>query len=116
MFSHIIRGRKGEPVIIDAYIDHAVYDKFVAYREKKGLSEGDALVGILERGMANYRLQEFKHMKQDYTHIEKLFTEYKKDNETFKALLRQNEQLRKILEEKKQKTRICQTKNHVVKT
>ena len=117
MFSHMVRGEKGEPVILDAFIDQATYDKFVAYRKKKGLSESGALVDILERGMANYRLQEFKHLKQNYTHIEKLFTEYKKDNEILKALLRQNEQLREILEEKKrEKTKTYQAKNHMVKT
>jgi hypothetical protein len=104
MFSHIIKGRKGEPVILDAFIDHATYDKFVAYRKKKNLSESDALIDILKRGMTNYWLQEFKHLKLDYTHIEKIFAEFEKDNKILKALMKQNEQLRKILTEKRPKS------------
>jgi hypothetical protein len=117
MFSHMVRGKKGEPVVLDVFVDYATYDKFVTYSKKNSLSESSALGDTLERGMANYWLQEFKHLKQDYTHIEKLFTEYKRDNEILKALLLQNQQLRKILEEKKpKKTQTYQTKNHVVKT
>jgi len=104
MFSRMIRGKKGEPVILDAFIDHATCDKFVDYCKKKNLSESDALVDILERGMANYWLQEFKHLKLDYMHIEKLFTEFEKDNKILKALMQQNEQLRKIMMEKRPKS------------
>jgi len=115
MFSHMIRGKKGKPIIIDVYIDHATYSKFVAYCKKNNLYESDALVEILERGMTNYRLQEFKHLKKDYTRIERLFTEYKKDNEILKTLLRQNEQLRKILEEKQENLTLS-SKKYAVKT
>lgn len=109
MFSHVVRGKKGEPVVLDAFIDHATYDKFVAYRKKNNLSETDALADILKRGMTNYWLQEFKHLKLDYTHIEKLFTEFEKDNKILKALMQQNEQLRKILTEKRSKSSVVKT-------
>jgi hypothetical protein len=117
MFSHTLRGKKGQPVVLDVFVDHATYDKFVTHSKKNSLSESSALGDTLERGMANYWIQEFKHLKQDYTRVEKLFTEYKRDNEILKALLRQNEQLRKILEEKKlKKDPTHRAKNQVVKT
>jgi len=99
MFGRIIR-EKNVPVTIDIFLDHLTYDKFRAYVTKNGLDESSALVQVLERGMANYWLQEFKHLKQNYLPMKKLFEECKKDNETLRAIEKQNEQLQKRLEEK----------------
>lgn len=92
--------KKNMPVTIDIFLDHLTYDEFRAYATKNGLDESSALIQVLERGMANYWLQEFKHLKQNYLPMKKLFEEYKKDNEVFKAIEKQNEQLQKILDEK----------------
>jgi len=100
MLGRIFKEKKNMPVTIDVFLDHLTYDKFRAYATKNGLDESSALAQVLERGMANYWLQEFKQLKQDYPFMEKLFKEYKKDNEVLKALKRQNEQLKKLLEEK----------------
>jgi len=89
-------------VTIDVFIDHTTYDKFRVYTAKNGLDESSALVQVLERGMTDYWLQEFKQLKQNYLPMKKLFEDYKKDNEAFKALEKQNEQLQKILKEKDQ--------------
>jgi len=100
MFGRIIKEKKNTPVTIDVFLDHLTYDKFRAYVTKNGLDESSALVQVLERGMANYWLQEFKHLKQNYLPMKKLFEECEKDNEAFRAIEKQNEQLQKILDEK----------------
>ena len=105
MFGRIIR-EKNVPVTVDIFLDHLTYDKFRAYVTKNGLDESSALVQVLERGMANYWLQEFKHLKQNYLPMKKLFEECKKDNEALRAIEKQNEQLQKRLEEKSQQRKI----------
>jgi hypothetical protein len=105
-FGRIVARKRNIPFIVDVFLDHSTYDKFRDYLAKNGFSESDALVNILERGMATYWLQEFKYLKQDYLPMKKLFEEYKKDNEVFKAIERQNEQLQKILEEKGQRQKL----------
>jgi tRNA-dihydrouridine synthase len=97
MFSRIVFNKKGEPAIIDAFLDHPTYEKFKTYMAENDLDESGALIKVLKRGMANYWLQEFKQMKESYMHMKKLFNEYKKDNKTLKALQKENEQLRKIV-------------------
>ena len=105
MFGRVLK-EKNIPVVIDIFLDHLAYDKFRAYVTKNGIDESSALVQVLERGMANYWLQEFKRLKQDYLPMKELFEEYKKDNEALKAIKKQNEQLQKILEEKGQQQKI----------
>ena len=100
MFSRIVFNKKGEPAIIDMVLDHPTYEKFKAYIAENHLDESSALAKVLKQGMTNYWLQEFKQMKENYSHMKKLFKEYKKDNETLKALQEENEQMRKLLEEK----------------
>jgi cell shape-determining protein MreC len=99
MPSHIFKGKRNVLVTIDIFLDHLTYGKFRAYTAKNGLDESSALTYVLERGMTNYWLQEFKQLKQNYLPMKKLFEDYKKDNETFEALEKQNEQLQKILKE-----------------
>jgi hypothetical protein len=94
------RGKKDVLVTIDVFIDHTTYGRFRAYTAENVLEEGAALMQVLERGMANYWLQEFKQLKQNYLPMKKLFEEYKRDNEALKALEKQNEQLQGILERK----------------
>jgi cell shape-determining protein MreC len=98
MFSRIVFNKKGETALIDMFLDHPTYEKFKAYIAENHLDESSALVKALKHGMTNYWLQEFKQIKESYLHVKKLFKEYKKDNETLKALQEENEQLRKILE------------------
>jgi len=105
MFDRILK-KKSIPVTIDIFLDYLIYDKFRAYVTKNHLDESSALTQVLERGMANYWLQEFKHLKQNYLPMKKLFEEYKKDYEAFEAIEKQNEQLQKILEEKCQQKKI----------
>lgn len=102
MLGRILKEKKNMPVTIDIFLDHLTYDKFKVYFTKNGLDENSALVQVLERGMANYWLQEFKRLKQNYLPMKKLFEEYKKDNEALKAIEKQNERLQKILKEKGQ--------------
>ncbi|MGQ9743867.1 MAG: hypothetical protein ACUVQW_04545 [Candidatus Bathycorpusculaceae bacterium] len=102
MLGHILKGKKNIPITIDIFLDHLTYDKFRAYATKNGLDESSALVRVLERGMANYWLQEFKQLKQNYLPMKKLFEDYKKDNEVLRRIEEQNERLQKILEEKGQ--------------
>jgi hypothetical protein len=98
MFSRLVFSRKGEPAILEAFLDKSTYERFRDYVMKNRLSESDAVVKILERGMANYWLFEFKQMKASYMHIKKLFNEFKKDNELLKAMQMENERLKNILE------------------
>ena len=106
MFGRIAGRKRNVPVVVDVFLDHSTYDKFRDYIAKNNASESDALVNVLERGMATYWLQEFKHLKQNYLPVKKLFEEYKKDNEVLKAIGKQNEQLQKILDEKRQEQKI----------
>jgi hypothetical protein len=116
MLGRILKEKKNMPVTIDIFLDHSTYDKFRAYVTKNGLDESSALVQVLERGMANYWLQEFKHLKQSYFPMKKLFEEYKKDNDALKAIEKQNAQLQKILEEKGQQQKIVHESTNAVKT
>ena len=102
MLGRVLKEKKNMPVTIDIFLDHSTYDKFRAYATKNGPDESSALVQVFERGMANYWLQGFKHLKQNYLPMKKLFEEYKKDNEALRAIAKQNEQLQKRLEEKSQ--------------
>jgi hypothetical protein len=98
MFSQLVFGKKGEPAVLEAFLDKSTYELFRDYVMKNRLSESDAVVKILERGMANYWLFEFKQMKTSYMRIKKLFVELKKDNELLKAMQMENERLKDILE------------------
>jgi hypothetical protein len=95
-----LQKRESRNVIIDVFLEHETYSNFKAYQAKRGLDENGALVEVLERGMANYWLQEFKNLKQSYPSMERMFKEYKKDNEVLRALEQQNKRLKGILEEK----------------
>jgi len=112
MLARILKEKKNMPVTLDIFLDHPTYDKFRAYVTKNGLDESTALVQVLERGMTNYWLQEFKHLKQSYLPMKRIFEDYKKDNEAFTALEKQNEQLQKILE-KSQKQKITPESTNV---
>ena len=83
---------------MEVFLDKSTYEQFRDYVMKNRLSESDAVVKILERGMANYWLFEFKQMKASYMRIKKLFEELKKDNELLKAMQMENERLKNILE------------------
>jgi len=98
MFSRLVFGKKGEPAVLEAFLDKSTYERFRDYVMKNHLCESDAVVKILERGMANYWLIEFKQMKESYMRIRKLFEELKKDNELLRAMQMENEQLKNILE------------------
>lgn len=92
--------RKSRSVIVDVFLEYETYNKFKVNQTKRGLDEGSALVEVLDRGMADYWLQEFKQLKQGYLPMEKMFTEFKRDNELLKALEHENEELKGILKDK----------------
>jgi hypothetical protein len=98
MFSRLVFGRKGEPAVLEAFLDKSTYEGFRNYVMKNNFSESEAIVKILELGMANYWLFEFKQTKASYMHIKKLFEGFKKDNELLKAMQMENERLKNILE------------------
>jgi cell shape-determining protein MreC len=116
MLGRILKENKDTPVTIDTFLDHLTHGKFRAYATKNGLDESSALAQVLERGMANYWLQEFKQLKQNYLPMKKLFEEYKKDNEALRAIEKQNEQLQKRLEEKNQQQKNIHESTNAVKT
>jgi cell shape-determining protein MreC len=102
--------KKSSIVVLDVLLDRSTYDRFRAYAKKNGMDENTALVNVLERGMTNYWLQEFKQLKQSYSLLEKLFEEYSKDNEVLAALEQQNEQLQNLLDTKNQQEKPSSTK------
>ena len=55
------------------------------------------MIEVLQRGMANYWLLEYKRLKENYKLVEHLFNKYKKDNEVLTRLEQENEDLKKIL-------------------
>ncbi|MBS7615616.1 hypothetical protein KEJ45_00230 [Candidatus Bathyarchaeota archaeon] len=85
---------------MEVFLEKPTYEKLKDYAVKNNLSENDAIVTILKRGMADYWIHEFKQMKISYFHIKKLFEEFKKDNELFVGLENENNQLKSILERK----------------
>jgi len=94
MFGRMVGEKRETSVIINVFLDRSTYDRFRAYIAKNNLDESNTLISVLERGMTNYWLQEFKQLKQDYHLMREISEEYKKDNETLKALEQQSEQLR----------------------
>ena len=112
-----MRRKEDITAVIDVFLDHATYNKFRAYLAKSGLDESTALVNVLERGMANYWLQTFKELKNDYPRIENLLNDYRRYNETLKALELENERLQKILQNEVQHRKTqSPTENMRVKT
>jgi hypothetical protein len=81
-----LRKRKDRNIIIDVFLEYETYSSFRAYQAKRGLDESGALVEVLGRGMVNYWLQEFKNLKQSYPSMERMFKEYKKDNENVESI------------------------------
>ena len=100
MLDRILKRKKEAPVVINVFLDCPTYDRFKDYVAKNGFDESNALVKVLERGMANYWLYWYKQFKRDYRATKKSFKEQKKDNEVLEALEQQNEKLHRILEEK----------------
>ena len=100
MFKKGAKTMQEKQVIIDLFLDHETAEKFKDYTVNKNIDGSKALVEVLEHGMANYWLFEFKRLKENYLQIEPLFNEYKKDNEALLRLERENERLKKSLENK----------------
>ena len=101
MFRGKLKKQERANNIIDVFLEHGVYSRFKAYQTKRGLDESTALVEILERGMATYWLQFFKQLKKSHAPIRKMFLEFRKDNETLKAIESENERLATILQDKR---------------
>jgi len=92
-------------LVVDVFLEHGTYDRFKAFQTAGRLDESHALVQVLQRGMTDYWLQEFKQLKESYSPLEKMFTEFKRDNETLKAIERENEELENILRDTSKKSR-----------
>ena len=111
MFERGAETKQGKPVIVDVFLDHETADKFKHYSTSRRIDESHALVEVLERGLANYWLLEFKRLKENYQRVEPLLNEFKKDNETLKRLEKENVELQQILDNKlasKEKTsKLC---------
>jgi len=99
VFRGKLKKQEGANNIIDVFLEHEVYNRLKAYQTKRGLDEGTTLVEVLERGMATYWLQVFKQLKKSHAPIRKMFLEFKRDNETLKAIESENERFAAILEE-----------------
>ena len=118
ILSHVIKRKEtspqhmNEPILIDVFLDHSIYDKFKSYVLQNNLEESSALVNVLENGMANYWLEEFKELKQRYQLMQRISRKYKEDRRVFEALTLQNEQLRKLLDEIQQENSITSNERH----
>ena len=84
--------------MVDIFLDHPTDKKFKQHIATRNIDESQALAEVLERGLANYWLLEFKRLKENYHHIKPLYDEFKKENETLNKLEEENENLKKILE------------------
>ncbi|MCW4047361.1 MAG: hypothetical protein NWE99_07360 [Candidatus Bathyarchaeota archaeon] len=89
---------KNEFVTIDLFLDPEIFEEFKLYQAKNKLDESDALTNVLQRGIANYWLLEYKQLKENYRLIKRLLYKYEKDNAIFKKLSQENEKLKAILE------------------
>ncbi len=97
MFRRKVESRPSNPLMVDVFLDCWTAEKFKHYSAARNIDESHALAEILERGIANYWLLEFKGLKENYQHIVPIHNEYKKDNETLNSLEEENEKLKKIL-------------------
>lgn len=100
MFGRSAKTEQANTVTVEVFLDQETAKKFKLYTAKKNVDESKGLVEVLERGITNYWLLEFKRLKENYQCIEPLFNEYKKDNETLRKLEEENERLKNILENK----------------
>ncbi len=89
---------KSKICTIDVFLDFETFDKFMLYAKKNDLGESEALAEVLQRGMSNYRILEYKRLKENYKRIESLHNEYKKDYEILAQLEHENENLKNTLE------------------
>jgi len=96
-------------MVVDVFLEHGTYDRFKAFQTASRLDETHALVQVLQRGMTDYWLQEFKHLKESYSPLEKMFTEFKRENEMLKAIERENEELENILKDNAKRRREAKT-------
>ena len=94
--------RKKHDGTIDVFLEHEIHSKFKAYQARNSLDERTALVNVLERGMSNYWLQEFKHLKEGYWPMERMLTQFKRDNELLKRIEKENKELERTLEDANQ--------------
>ena len=103
ILDHFFGGPKNESnsvVILNIPVDGLTYTRLKTYIENDNTNENTALAKVLERGMANYWLQWYKQLKQNYPLLEKLLQERVRDNEILSALEQQNKQLQYLLSEK----------------
>jgi uncharacterized membrane protein YiaA len=50
MFSRLVFSKKGEPAVLEAFLDKSTYERFRDYVMKNRLSESDAVVRIWSVG------------------------------------------------------------------
>ena len=103
VFVHRVKRKKDGTVILEVFLDNATYDKWKTYLTKTGQDESSAMVNVLERGMDNFWIIQYKQLKEDYSIMEKVFKDYRKDNTILEKLEEENQELRKILEERDRK-------------
>ncbi len=97
MFGRGAKAKQEKPLIVDVFVGNENAEEFKRYVASRRIDESQALAEVLERGIGNYWLLEFKRLKENYRNVEPMFIEYKKDNETLNKLYEENEKLRKIL-------------------
>ena len=94
---------KKKPIknLLDVFLDHELYNKFMNYTKKNNLDESKALIKVFRRGVDNYWLLEYKQLKEDYAYIEQIYREHMLDNEVLIRIEKENEKWRALLAKNK---------------
>jgi hypothetical protein len=97
MFKRFNEKKADKNFVLDIFLDHELYNKFMNYTKKNNLDESKALIKVLRRGIDNYWLLEYKQLKEDYAYIEQSYCEHMQDNKVLIRLEKENEKLKALL-------------------
>ena len=104
MFKRKNNTREEKLFTLDIFLDHEIFDKFRLYARNNGLDEDKALIQVLQRGMDNYWLLEYKQLKENFPYAKQLLSVLMQDDEALTWLEQENEKMRELLVK-------CQPKN-----
>jgi len=92
-------GDKGRVEPFELVIDARIYEKLKQAAENKGITQEQALVEALERGMQDYWLHVAVEDNEVYNFIMNIYRQYQNDNKVLEELIAQNNRLYEILEQ-----------------
>jgi len=101
-----IKKNKNPEPTFELVIDGPIYKKLTNSAHGEGISENDAMVYALKRGMRDYWLHVIKHESERYQLVKKLCEQSKQDNELLEAIIAMNDRFNKMLKDKEKQENI----------